>query len=352
MDQTAQIQNSVSYGDIPKLKGDIKGAPVPPDLQSDLIDQLDKLEKVMQLFGYRPEFERELDRIRFILSLPFNRSSRDILDLKRASQILDKNHYGLSSVKERVLEYLSMLTLNARQGRKLHSQVLAFVGLVGSGKTSLAYSIAESLGRKIIRIPFGGLGSVRDLRGESYLRPEAEPGRLMKLINGAGFNNPVILLDEIDRIAAESRADIMGVLVELLDPEQNWAFVDRFVDYPFDLSNALFITTANNTSNIATAVLDRLEVIEMPAYSDEEKIMIGKNYLLPKIMTEAGLPNEAIVLDNEMWPKIVRPLGYDAGIRSLQRNIQRIVGRVAKKVVEGTVGPFQINEQSIGEYLR
>lgn len=326
-----------------------------PDLPKDLAEKLSsqkvRLEKIIQVSGFKPEYDRELKYVDFVSSLPFNKSSQDILDLQRAAQVLEQHHFGLKVVKERILEYLSMLILNARQGQKLRSQVLAFVGLVGSGKTSLAYSIADSLGRKVIRIPLGGLGSVELLRGGSWIKIDGEPGQIIKAIHDLGIDNPVILLDEIDRVAEESRSDVMGVLVELLDPEQNFAFVDRYVDYPFDLSKVLFIATANNLTNVATAVLDRLEIIEMPSYSDEEKIVIGRDYILPKSLAEASLDKNLISLDANLWSKIVRPLGYDAGIRSLQRNIQTIIRKVAKKVVEGNPGPFTINEGNIGEYL-
>lgn len=335
-----------------KIKSQLEQNSLPTDLLEDFKSRLDRLEKVVSQQGYSPELDRETHYLEFVSSLPFNKSSQDILDLKRAAQILEQNHYGLKDVKERILEYLSVLILNAQSGQKLKAPVLAFVGLVGSGKTSLAYSIAESLGRKIIRIPLGGLGSISELRGQSKVKAEAEPGRLMKLLHAEGVNNPVILIDEIDRVATEDRADIMGVLVELLDPEQNMAFVDYYVDTPFDLSKALFIATANNTGNIATAVLDRLEMIEMPSYTDEEKMMIGKNYILTKTLKISGLENGMISIDDSVWPQIIRPLGFDAGIRSLQRSIEKIVRKVAKNVVEGNKGPYKITAENIGEYLR
>lgn len=334
-----------------KLKNLLNQGSLPGDLAEKLKADLLRLEKVIGSSGYKPEYDRDLKYIEFVSGLPFGKAGQDILDLRRAAEILDRNHYGLKVVKDRILEYLSVLILNYRQGQKLKSPVLAFVGLVGSGKTSLAYSIAESLGRQIIRIPLGGLGSVKELRGQSRVSTEAEPGRVMKSIRDLGVNNPVILLDEIDRVAAESRADVMGVLVELLDLEQNWAFTDNFVDYPFDLSQALFIVTANNTGNIATAVLDRLEIIEMPGYSDEEKIIIGKNYILPKTLKVTGLPPTMVVIDDTLWPQIVRPLGYDGGIRSLQRNIEGLVRKVARSVVEGNAGPYHVTSANIGQYL-
>ncbi|MDO8429311.1 MAG: AAA family ATPase [Candidatus Daviesbacteria bacterium] len=336
---------------IANLKVQVSASTAPLDLKDRLTNQLVRIEKVVGSEGYSLEYDREVEYIKFMLTLPFEKGTQDILDLKRAGQILDQNHYGLKSAKDRILEYLAVLILNAQSSNKMRSQVLAFIGLVGSGKTSLAYSIAESLGRKIIRIPFGGLGSVRELRGESRLKSEAESGSIMKLVAQLGVNNPVILLDEIDRVAIESRSDVMGVLVELLDPEQNNGFLDHYVDYPFDLSKALFIATANNTANIATAVMDRLEVIEMPAYSDDEKIVIGKNFILPRALKESGLKEGLIIIEEGLWPQVVRPLGYDAGIRSLQRHIQTIVRRVARQVVEGQSGPFQLTGSNIGQYL-
>lgn len=289
----------------------------------------------------------------FVLSLPFNKISQDILDIQRAKQILDKNHYGLEQVKARILEYLSVLILHRRQESQtpFHAPVLLLVGLVGTGKTSLASSIAEALGRPMERIPFGGLGDPSQLRGTSRVQPDAEPGLTIKAISASRCKNPVILLDEIDRIAESKITDVMGVLVELLDPAQNHAFTDHYLDFPFDLSQVLFIATANNTSNIATAVMDRLEPIQMPSYSDEEKLIIAKNYLLPKAVKEAGLDNIQVIIDETMWPQIIRPLGYDGGIRSLNRTLEEMIRKIARKVVEGNLGPFKITNENIEEYI-
>ncbi len=309
----------------------------------------EKLLNLLKFPGSSAEFASLTNYINFVISLPFDKYSQDILDINRTKQILDKNHFGLNAVKDRILEYLAVMMLNKRNPG--HAPILAFIGLVGTGKTSLSYSIAESLGRPLVRIPFGGLGDPASLRGESRQKGEAEPGQIIKAIRLAKLSNPVILLDEIDRVAVEHRVDIMGVLVELLDPAQNQAFLDHYLDFPYDLSQVLFIATANNTSNIATAVLDRIEPIQMPAYSDEEKMTIGKNYLLPKAMEEAGLDSKLIQIDENLWPQIIRPLGFDAGIRSLSRSLQTICRRIARKVVEGQVGPFKINSENLGEYL-
>ncbi|QQG43680.1 MAG: AAA family ATPase [Candidatus Daviesbacteria bacterium] len=312
----------------------------------------EKLTGLLQTPGTGIELEKLISYINFSLSLPFGKFSQDILDLNRAKQILDKNHYGLQGVKERILEYLSVLILQKKQvsPNQIHAPILLFVGLVGTGKTSLAYSIAESLGRKIIRLPFGGLGEVAMIRGQSRLIAEAEPGLIVKGIKEAGVANPVILLDEIDRVAENSRFDIMGILVELLDPAQNNHFIDHYLDFPVDLSQVLFVATANNTTNLATAVLDRLEPIQMPIYSDQEKIMIGKNYLLPQITKESGV-GQQLAIDDTVWPQIIRPLGYDGGIRSLSRTLATIARKVAKEIVEGKSGPFKITSQNVGEYL-
>lgn len=313
----------------------------------------EKLLNLLQFSGSGMELAGLISYINFVVSLPFNKYSQDILDINRTKQILDKNHYGLQSVKDRILEYLSVLILHKQTGQEndFHAPILAFIGLVGTGKTSLAYSIAESLGRPLVRIPFGGLGDPASLRGASRIRPDAEPGQIMKAVKAAKASNPVILLDEIDRVAIEHRVDIMGVLVELLDPAQNQAFLDHYLDFSYDLSQVLFIATANNTGNIATAVLDRLEPIMMPAYSDEEKLVIGKNYLLPKAISEAGIDKNVLAIDEAAWPLVLRPLGFDSGIRSLSRSLQAICRKVARKKVEGEAGPFKITSENLGEYL-
>src|SRR3989338_7058700 len=339
------MDNTPAQG-MEQLKQKIAAAGLPQEIN-------DKLDNILRFPGTGAEFEKLVAYIEFVLGLPFNKSGQDILDLARAKQILDKNHFGLAVVKDRILEYLSVLILNSRKQDQagFHAPILLFVGLVGTGKTSIAYSIAESLGRPIIRIPFGGMGDPLQLRGQSRVRPDAEAGQIMKALRNTKVNNPVILLDEIDRVAEEGRVNIMGVLVELLDPQQNHAFVDHYLDFPFNLSKVMFIATANNTTNIATAVMDRIEPIEMPAYSDEEKLIIGKNYLLPKAIREAGLDQKSVIIDEGLWIQIIRPLGFDAGIRSLARTVQGIIRKIAREVVEGKPGPFRITVENLTGYL-
>jgi len=332
----------------------MSSADIPQPLKEKVLIRLDQLSKLVESPTFLPEFDRVNNYIDWIISLPWNKRTEDLLDLAHAKEILDKHHYGLDDIKERVLEYLSVMKLKQSQGQTaefMRSPILCFVGLVGTGKTTIAYSIAEAMGRQIARIPFGGMGDALDLRGLSRMHPEAEPGKVIKALRIAQSRNPVILLDEIDRVTDAGRASIMGVLVELLDPGQNNAFVDHYVDYPIDLSQCLFIATANNTTHIATAVMDRLEPIMMPSYNDHEKITIGKQYILPKALKEAGLTSEIITFEEDVWINIVRPLGFDSGIRTLERTISGIVRKVARMIVEGKAQTAHLTKDNVKDYL-
>lgn len=356
MDPAAQTLNPNSSPQssnqiLENLRKKLSSAQLPPDVLEKLHDEMTRLELVFKTGQFTTEFDRQINYLNFVTELPWGKVGQDILDLNRAKQILDKNHFGLEVIKERILEYLSIMILNHMKGQVAKQPILAFVGLVGSGKTSIAFSIAEALGRPIIRIPFGGLGSALQLRGESRVKTEAEPGLIMKALKRAQVKNPVILLDELDRVTESARADIMGVLVELLDPEQNMSFLDHYVNFPFDLSQVLFVATANNTGNIATAVMDRLELIEMPFYTDEQKVVIGRDYLLPDALKNAAIDPRFVQIAPQVWINIVRPLGFDGGIRSLKRHIVNMVGKIARQIVEGQKGPFLINEQNVQAYL-
>jgi len=330
----------------------INKANLPPDLAEKAQEEVKRLQLAKQSGWFWQGMQQLWHWIDWITGLPWQTASKDILDLRYAREILDKSHCGLDEIKERILEYISVLILQKQKEKQLiQAPVLCFVGLVGTGKTTIAEAIARALGRKFIRIPFGGLGDPLYLRGQSRLHAEAEPGQLIKGLRQGQTKNPVILLDEIDRVADEALNTIMGVLVELLDPEQNDRFVDYFIDYPFDLSEAIFVATANNTRRIATAVLDRLEVIQMPSYNDEEKIVIGRDYLLPKAIKGAGLEKETIQISSDCWPKIVRPLGYDAGVRTLKRTIEGICRKTAKLIVEGKAKNITITPTNVKNFL-
>lgn len=337
--------------DIQKLQDQVKAATLPDDLRTNVDGMLSRLTRQFKSGGSVPEFDQTAHYVDWITHLPWNTTTKDILDLKHTRAVLDSHHYGLDDLKQRILEYVSVLIFNESKNIAYHAPILLLVGLVGTGKTTLAASIAEALGRKFVRIPFGGMSSALDLRGQSRVHPEAEPGQIIKNIRRAGAKNPVILLDEIDRIAPSAQGEIMGVLVELLDPEQNATFVDHYIDYPFDLSQALFIATSNNTTNISTAVMDRLEPLTMPSYSDEEKIVIAKDYVLRNTIKNAGLPEGSLKIDDAVWPKIVRPLGFDSGIRTLERTIEGMVRKTSKLLIEGQGREFVVTESNLKQFL-
>jgi len=332
----------------------VKAASLPEKLTETVLVRLEQLSKLTNSPTFLPEYDRINRYIEWITKIPWNQKTQDNLDLVNAKKVLDKNHYGLGEIKDRLLEYISVMKLNLEKGggeEITRAPILCFVGLVGTGKTTIAFSIAETLGRRFARIPFGGMGDPLDLRGQSRMHAEAEPGKIIKSLVTSKSRNPVILLDEIDRVTDAGRASIMGVLVELLDPEQNHEFVDHYIDYPVDLSEVLFIATANNTTNISTAVLDRIEPLAMPSYSDNEKTTIGMNYILGKAMASSGIPEGALTIDPDVWANIVRPLGYDAGIRTLERTIEGIVRKVARAIVEGKGTSFHITAQNVKEFL-
>ena len=351
----AQINSSEEIiPEIKKLADKLAGATLPPDLHESIATSIERLKLALKFENYSRNLEEVSRYLDWVCGLPWNKKTDDILDLNYSRKILDENHYGLSQMKERILEYLAVLKLQKERSsaQKIRAPILCFVGLVGTGKTTLAYSIAQSLGRKISRIPFGGLGDPAFLRGRSRTLPGAEPGQVIKALKSAGAKNPVILLDEIDRVVEESRATIMGVLVELLDPEQNERFTDNYIDFPFDLSEVLFIAAANNVTNISTAVLDRLEPMQMPSYTDEEKITIGQKYILHKTMMAMGLTAADLEISATIWPKIVRPLGFDAGVRTLERNISGICRKVAKMIIDGNRHQVIINEENLKDFVQ
>lgn len=337
-----------------KLKSKVDETMLPEDLKDKSTEMLSRLNRMINTGVYSAEYDRISHYIDWITSIPWGKTSTDKLDIVAAATNMNKSHYGMQETKDRILEYLATIKLRMDQGgeKVVRAPAIFLVGLVGTGKTTFAYSLAETLGRRFARIPFGGLGSAQDLRGKSRLFAEAEPGHIVKALRDAGSMNPIILLDEIDRVGAEERADIMGVLVEILDPTQNNRFLDHYLDFPLDLSQVLFVATANNTTNVATAVLDRLELIQMPSYTDEEKIHISREYLLPKALKESGLLPSQLIIDEAVWPVVARPLGYDAGIRTLQRTLAALTRRVAREIVEGKTATVKVDINNYKQYMK
>ena len=385
-DQNSDQKKSLSQ-EIEKLEKKIKSAKdLPLELQENAKMMIRRVSNLYGSPAYAGEYESASSYFDWIANLPWNVRSEDNLDLDSARQVLDESHYGMEIVKERILEYLAVLSLQNQRWNEAHSSdqsvpiqnnqeeqseqklplqvlglsekkttfksnVLCLVGLPGIGKTSVAISIAKALNRKFVRIPFGGMASGVLLRGQSRVFPDAEPGIVIKSLRRAGTKNPVILLDEIDRVSGSAKAEINGILLELLDPAQNIEYRDHFIDYPFDLSESMFIATCNNTGGIANAVVNRLEVLQMPAYTDEEKIQIVKNYLLPKEMKNVGLSQKELQVDEDVWPIVIRPLGFEAGVRVLARMVQGICRVVAKRIVLGEGTEFRITPENIKKFL-
>jgi ATP-dependent Lon protease len=356
----ASSQAAKSSDQIRTLGEKIENSPIPEEFKKELLDRVSRLALIRSSAGflsstYIMEYESTSRYINWVVSMPWDKKSDDQLDLKKAKELMDKNHYGLGPLKQRVLEYIASIMLNIKNyGSEAHlikSPILCIVGLAGTGKTTFAASLAEALGRKFERIPFGGMADSRVLRGQSRYFPDAEPGQIIKRMVHAESNNPVILLDELDRVTDTARADIMGVLIEILDPEQNARFTDHYVDYPFNLQNTLFIATANNVSSVATAVLDRLEIIQMPSYNDEEKVTIGRDFVLPKTMRLTGLLPNQLIIDPGVWEGLVRPLGYDPGIRGLDRLITGMCRKAATVIISGQADTVKITNDNVKQFL-
>jgi ATP-dependent Lon protease len=233
------------------------------------------------------------------------------------------------------------------------SPVLLFVGLQGVGKTSIAKSIAKAMGKKFARVSLGAIGDVQTIRGIPRYVEGSEPGQIVKSLVRTQSMNPVILLDEIEKTSTREgvHSDVMAALLEILDPEQNQRFVDHYIDYPVDLSNVFFICTANNLGGLSAALLDRVEVIRFTSYSDEDKEVIAKNYILPRVLRETGLSDQHIRIEEEVWPLLIRPVGFDAGIRQLERNIYTLVRSAARKIVTGSPIPIIVNKENMREFV-
>lgn len=339
------------YNNIKEMKDSLYASHVPNDLCAQINSQLDRFIFSLRYGGNLTQLDSIHRYIDWISKIPWEQKAVEKLDIAQAKHVLDKRHYGLAETKQYILEYLSTRILQRQSGIQTESQALLLTGLAGTGKTTFAKAIAEALGRPFVRIAFGGISSVLDLRGQSRLNPDAEPGSVIKSLIKARVSNPVILLDELDRIADSNKGQIMGHLLELLDPQQNDHYTDSYIDYPVDLSRVFFVATANNTENISTAVMDRLEQIQMPSYSDEEKIVIAKEYILPQLVHENGLASLKITITDDVWKQIARLTGFDPGIRSIERKVQMMIRRVAYRHLTKKDTTFMIDAKSLREYV-
>ena len=294
-----------------------------------------------------PDYSIQYNYIEFMLDLPWGEMSKDNLDLKHAQKVLDSDHYGLDTVKERIIEYLAVLKLKGN----MKSPILCLYGPPGVGKTSLGKSIAKALGRKYVRIALGGMHDEAELRGHRKTYVGALPGRILNGIDKAGTSNPVIVLDEIDKVGNDYKGDPSSALLEVLDPEQNVEFHDNYLDIDYDLSNVLFITTANNISTIQSALLDRMELINVTGYLAEEKMEIAKRYLVPKQLEEHGIGKKELRIDKAALEKIIDEYTHESGVRGLEKQIAKIARVTAKKIALGESYPTVIKKEHLKEYL-
>ena len=294
-----------------------------------------------------PDYSVQYNYIEFMLSLPWGEMSTDNLDLQHAKSVLDKDHYGLDNVKDRIIEYLAVLKLKGN----MKSPILCLFGPPGVGKTSLGKSIAKALGRKYVRIALGGMHDEAEIRGHRKTYVGALPGRILNGIAKAGTSNPVIVLDEIDKLSSDFKGDPSSALLEALDPEQNSTFHDNYLDIDYDLSNVLFITTANSTSPIQPALLDRMEMINVTGYLAEEKQEIAKKYLVPKQLAEHGIDRKALRIDKSALSAIIDQYTHESGVRGLEKQIAKIARVTAKKIALGEEYPSVIKTAHLKEYL-
>ena len=330
--------------EIDEFQRKIKKARMSTDANEEALKQLKRLEQMHPDSAESNVIRSYLD---WLVEMPWSKWSADVIDIRKARQILDREHYGLASVKDRILEYLSVRKLNPR----MKGPILCFVGPPGVGKTSLGQAIARAVKRKFVRISLGGIRDEAEIRGHRRTYIGALPGRILQGLKQCGTSNPVFMMDEIDKLGADFRGDPSSALLEALDPEQNLAFSDHYLNLPFDLSRVMFILTANLTDTIPSALLDRMEVISLSGYTEEEKVEIARRHLIPRQIRESGLKVKQVAISEKALRQIIAEYTSEAGVRNLDREIGNICRKVARRIAEGQRLPAGITQQSLAKYL-
>ncbi len=331
--------------EIEDLRRKIKRAKMPQEADKEALKQLKRMEQMHPDSAESSVVRTYLD---WLIDMPWNKSTKDVIDIKKAKEVLDRDHHGLERIKDRILEYLSVRKLNP----KTKGPILCFVGPPGVGKTSLGQAIARAMKRKFVRISLGGIRDEAEIRGHRRTYIGALPGRILQGLKQCGSKNPVFMMDEIDKLGADFRGDPSSALLEALDPEQNAEFSDHYLNLPFDLSKVMFVLTANLTDTIPSALLDRMEVINLSGYTEDEKKVIANNYLIPRQIKENGLKNRSIQISDGALEQIICEYTSEAGLRNLEREIGSLCRKVARKIAEGgTKGGVKITRQNLSTFL-
>jgi ATP-dependent Lon protease len=345
--QTELGESDLQAQEVNELREKITAKTLPDEARAKATKELERLQQMPMM---APEVGIIRTYLDWILDLPWTETTQDNLDVTHAAKVLDQRHYGLPKAKDRILEYIAVRRL-AADLRSVRSPILCFVGPPGTGKTSLGKSIAEALGRKFARVSLGGIRDEAEIRGHRRTYIGALPGRVIQTMRRAETINPLFMLDEIDKIGVDFRGDPAAALLEALDPEQNNAFSDHYLDLPYDLSKVIFITTANTLDTVPPALRDRMEVIEFPGYIEEEKLMIAKNFVIPKQLAEHALKPGQLRLADDAIRGIIREYTYEAGVRNLEREIANVCRKVARRVAEDRPHRHRVSGESLSEFL-